>query len=194
MSGTEMDERTHRLRRIRLVAGVMKWATTGVIALLLVTCLFLVLGMVIPETIDIFSGDERLDFGGVERDMIEIPALQRTGLALVAAIAFVLLIIGTWQIRQLFGHFKMQDFFAAETLSRIVSLGVWFVAFGGYDLISDPIASVLFTYDLPEGQRGIDVTIDGGEIFSLIFGTIMILFGWIMREAASIQEENRQFI
>lgn len=194
MSGTEMNERPLRLKRIRQVSGVMKWATTGVVAILILVGVFVVLGFVLPETIDIYSGEDRFEVGDVGRDMIEVPALQRIGLALLTAAGFGILIICTWRIRQLFGHFRQQDFFSSQTLSRIVSLGLWIVALGCYELVSDPIGTAIFTMDLPEGQRGFEITFDGGEIFSLIFGTIMILFGWIMREAASIQEENRQFI
>ena len=61
-------------------------------------------------------------------------------------------------------------------------------------LFASTILSALLTWDFPAGEGEIEVALDGGEAFFLIFGALMLVFGWIMREAATIDEENRQFV
>lgn len=203
----ENDERTRRLKRIRQVSGIMKWLVTGVVGLIAVVAVLVMVMFVSPELVGLTAGDsaeftevwkeigdETIDFGEAERRIGDIPFNQRLGLAILLMGAIGTLLIALWQIRQLFDRFRQTDFFSAAALSRMLALGWWLVAFGIYDLVSDPIGSLLLTLDYPEGQRQVAIELEGAEIFFMIFGTIMILFGWIMREAASIAEENKQFI
>ena len=186
-------ERAQRLRRIHALSQVMKWFATVVIVLFAVIAGIVAAAMFVPLAME-FVFTEALDIGDVSREIADIPVVQRIALALLIFLAFIILIIATWQIREVFSHFQRREFFAAQTLSRVISLGRWLVILGLYDFLSDPIGSLLLTIDLPAGQKEVEVSIDGGEIYFIIFGCMMILFGWIMREAASIEEENRQFI
>lgn len=186
-------ERAQRLRRIHALSQVMKWFATVVIILFAVIAGIVAAAMFVPLAME-FVFTEALDIGDVSREIADIPVVQRIALALLIFLAFIILIIATWQIREVFSHFQRREFFAAQTLSRVISLGRWLVILGLYDFLSDPIGSLLLTIDLPSGQKEVEVSIDGGEIYFIIFGCMMILFGWIMREAASIEEENRQFI
>ncbi|MBO6757780.1 MAG: DUF2975 domain-containing protein [Roseibium sp.] len=186
-------ERAQRLRRIHALSQVMKWFATVVIILFAVIAGIVAAAMFVPLAME-FVFTEALDIGDVSREIADIPVVQRIALALLIFLAFIILIIATWQIREVFSHFQRREFFAAQTLSRVISLGRWLVILGLYDFLSDPIGSLLLTIDLPAGQKEVEVSIDGGEIYFIIFGCMMILFGWIMREAASIEEENRQFI
>lgn len=203
----EDDERTRRLKRIRQVSGIMKWLVTGVVGLIALVAALVMAMFVSPELIGLTAdsnsefagiwreiGQETIDMGEAERPIGDIPFYQRIGLAVLLMGAIGTLMIALWQIRQLFDRFRQTDFFSAAALSRMLALGWWLVAFGVYDIVSDPIGSVLLTLDYPEGQKEVAIEIEGAEIFFMIFGTIMILFGWIMREAASIAEENKQFI
>lgn len=187
------DERAKRLKRIRQISNVMKWALTVVIALLAVGGILIMISVLFPDHLE-FAAEETLDAGDIERAIIDIPFGQRIALSIMVTFAFSILIVISWQIRQLFDHFSRTDFFSPRTLSRIVSLGWWLLVIGVYDLVSDPIGSIIATIDLPAGEKVLEISFDGGELLFLIFGTLMILFGWVMREAAIIDEENRQFV
>lgn len=200
-------ERQKRLNRIRQVSGIMKWFITALIGFLVVLAVLAGGMFFAPEFAGMANnptsefgqtfqeiGTETIDFGEAERAITEIPFWQRTGLAVMITIAIATLMVALWQIRQLFVSFSQSDFFSPIALSRMLSLGWWLVAFAIYDVVSDMIGSVLLTLDFPEGQRQLAIEIEGAEFFFIIFGVIMILFGWIMREAASIAEENKQFI
>lgn len=191
MSSMEL-ERHSRLGRIRRLAGVMKWAAAVVIALLVLVGVFLVAALIWPEPFG--AGSETIDFGTLERPIGELPLLQRLGLAALTGVAFLLLTGAFWHVRRIFAQFQKTDFFSPLTLSTVFTFGIWLIAFGLLDAANDPISSLLVSIDLPEGQRIIETEITGGEIFFIVLGTLMLLFGWILREAAMIADENRQFV
>lgn len=193
MTVSETADRERRLTRIRRVSGIMKWVVTAVLAVIFIFGVIVTVGIALPDDF-MFAADETLDVADVERTFGEIPHLQRIGIAALAAIAFTLLMIAGWNIRQVFKRFQQMEFFSPKTLANVIAFGTWLIAFAVFDLISDPLGSFILTFDLPPGERQVDITLDGGEIFFLILGALMLLFGWILREAALIADENRQFV
>lgn len=193
MTLSETADRERRLARIRRVSAFMKWVVTIVLTIILIFGVVLTIGIALPNEIMI-APDETLDVADIERRLGDVPHVQRIGIAGLTAIAFSLLVIACWSIRQVFRRFQKMEFFSPKTLANVISFGIWLIAFAVFDLISDPIGSFILTYDFPPGERAVDITLDGGEIFFLILGALMLLFGWILREAALIADENRQFI
>lgn len=191
MSSLEL-ERNRRLGRISRLAGFMKWAVAVLIVVLALTGLFLIAALIWPEALG--AGEETIDFGSLERAIADMPLLQRLGLAALTGIAFLLLTGAFWHVRRIFAQFQRTDFFSPTTLSTVFSFGIWLIAFGVLGALNDPISSYLASLDLPEGQRIVELDIDGGEVFFMVLGTLMLLFGWILREAALIADENQQFV
>lgn len=191
MSSLDLD-RNRRLGRIRRLAGVMKWVVATLIVVLALTGLFLIVALIWPEPLG--AGGETIDFGSVERPIADLPLVQRLGLAILTGIAFLLLTGALWHIRRIFAQFQKAEFFSPVTLSTVFNFGIWLIAFGVLGAANDPICCFLATLDLPEDQRIIELNIDGAEIFFMVLGTLMLLFGWILREAAVIADENRQFV
>ncbi|MBO6510101.1 MAG: DUF2975 domain-containing protein [Roseibium sp.] len=193
MSELEQAVREKRLVRIRRVSTFMKWAVTIVVALILVLAVVVTIGISMPNDL-MLGSEETIDVGDYERALGDVPQAQRIGLALIFAAAHVMLAIATLHIRAVFLHFQKMEFFSPKALSNVISFGIWLIAFAVFDLLGDPIASVILTADLPEGQRSLELALNGDEIFFLVFGGLMLLFGWILREAALIADENRQFV
>ena len=192
MSEIEKTERAIRLSRIRRLSMAMKWFVTVVLILISVIGTFLVALVLLPALLE--AATETVKLSDTERNLGDIPFVQRLGISAVLGIAFCLLLGICWNIRQLFDQFRRAAFFASDTLSRMIKIGMWLLAFGVFDILCDPILSALLTWDYPDGEGKINVALDGGEAFFLIFGALMLVFGWIMREAATIDEENRQFV
>jgi len=193
MTLSDTADRKKRLTRIRRVSGIMKWVVTVVLAVILFFGVIITISIALPNEFMI-AADDTLDVADVERNLREVPQLQRVGIAALAAIAFTLLMIAGWNIRQVFNRFQQMEFFSPKTLANVIAFGTWLIAFAVFDLISDPLGSFILTLDLPPGERQVDITLDGGEIFFLVLGALMLLFGWILREAALIADENRQFV
>mgnify|MGYP000041245826 CR=1 FL=1 len=193
MSEIEWTEREKRLTRIRRVSTFMKWAVTAILLIVLVFGVVITIGIAMPDEL-LIAADETLDIAETERRLGDVPHVQRIGISILAAVAFGLLLVAGWNIRQVFRRFQQMEFFSPKTLANVISFGIWLIVFAVYDLISDPIGSVILTLDYPPGKRMVDITLDGGEIFFLVLGALMLLFGWILREAAMIADENQQFI
>ncbi|MEM9631316.1 MAG: DUF2975 domain-containing protein [Pseudomonadota bacterium] len=193
MSELERIDREKRLARIRHLSAFMKWAVSLVLVLILLLGGLVIVELALPTEL-LFSPDETIDFAEVERRLDEVPYLQRLGIAGLFGIAIALLSLAVWNIRQVFKRFQAMEFFSPKTLANVISIGVWLIIFAIFDLISDPIGSVILTYDFPPGERLVEVSLDGAEIFCLVLGALMLLLGWILREAALIADENRQFV
>ncbi|EAV40765.1 hypothetical protein SIAM614_17174 [Stappia aggregata IAM 12614] len=193
MSELEWAEREKRLTRIRRVSAFMKWAVTFILLILVVLGLVITIGIALPNDLMI-GAEETFDVADTERMLGDIPQVQRIGISVLAAIAFGLVLAVGWNIRQVFKRFQRMEFFSPKTLANVFAFGIWLIVFAVFDLISDPIGSIILTYDFPPGQRAVDVSLDGGEIFFFVLGALMLLFGWILREAALIADENQQFI
>jgi len=185
-------ERLRRVARIQRLSAIMKWFVTLFMAMVLLAAVLLVLSLSWPDFfVDL---DDTLEVGAIERPILEIPLMQRLGFSALVVAAFGMILGMCWQVRQAFSHFQKGDYFQPGTLSCIVALGFWLIGFGVFEVISDMIGSVLLTLDYPAGERQLEIDIDGGEVFFLTFGALMLVFGWIMREAATIDEENKLFV
>lgn len=193
MSELDRTDREKRLARIRKLSAFMKWAVSLVLVAIILLGGLVVVELTLPTEL-LLSPDETFDFAEVERRLDEVPYLQRLGIAALFGIAVALLSLAVWNIRQVFKRFQAMEFFSPKTLANVISIGVWLIVFAIFDLISDPIGSVILTYDFPPGERLVEITLDGAEIFCLVLGTLMLLLGWILREAALIADENRQFV
>ncbi|MEM5582234.1 DUF2975 domain-containing protein [Roseibium sp. AS2] len=192
MSTLEGLERDTRLRRIRRLSNAMKWFVTVLLVLMSVASAILVFMLLLPAFLDVPNG--LLDSAGLERKLEEVPVAQRLGLSAMVVLAFFLLRSIFWNLRRLFVQFHDGAFFAPATQAHILNAGFWLIAYGLFDILSDPVSSVLLTWDNAPGARRLEVELSGGEFFSLVFGALLLVFGWIMREAASLADENRQFV
>lgn len=187
------EDRPARLRRIRRLSAVMTWGTTGLAVAMGLIVTLAVIWLAWPALFPQLA-DELFEIAETERNLLDIPLSQRLGLALLGAVGGGLITLILVRLRQIFAGFQRMEFFAAQTLGKVIALGRTLLVFGVFDIFHDPLGTLLMTLDLPEGQRTMELSLDGGEIFVLIFGAIMLTFGWILREAALTHEENQQFI
>ena len=187
------EDRQQRLTRIRQVSTTMQWVA-AFICLLIFVVAGLVLAVLLNPALcpDVTATMVGLD--DIKRPLGDIPLAQRIGLGVIASLAFAILLAVFGHVAQLFRRFRQADFFSSDSLRRMVSLGRWLMAFGVYDILCDPVASILSTLDLPKGQKSLALSLDGTELFFVTFGSLVLVFGWILREAALIQDENNQFI
>jgi len=193
MTRTETGAREKRLGRIRACASFVKWVLTFCVLALLVLGGSIFLTVLFPA-LPAINGDESVYIGDVERNFSSMSVLQRALLSLLVAISFFLLVNALWTLRMLCARFQNTDFFSANTLKRMVMAGIWLISYAIFDVASDPVGALIATMDYPEAQRIVDVSVDGDEISCMILGALMLLLGWIMREAALLAEENRQII
>ncbi|GGB50405.1 hypothetical protein GCM10011316_23180 [Roseibium aquae] len=186
------NDRKKRDTRIRRLSAFMKWFVTATLALVILAWGLLIVALVVPELIA--DNTDMLEWGEIERPLLEVPQTQRLGFVVLITVIFSLIGATCWNMRQLFERFRKGEYFATQTLTRIVSIGTWLLSLAVFTVLSGPVGSVLLTIDYPPGERVLHVELDGGELLLLTFGGLMLVFGWIMREAALIADENRQFV
>lgn len=182
-----------RLQRIQRCAKAMKWAASACLAGLVLLSILLALSILFPTFVPLI-GDNPVTVGNQERTLSELSMAQRGSVTVLLIVSLSLLMGALWALRRLFERFQNAEFFAGKTLDAMASLGFWLISFAIFDFASDPVSSLIGTMDYPEGQRVVDVAVDGREIFCMILGTLVLLLGWVMREAAVLAEENRQIV
>jgi hypothetical protein len=182
-----------RLQRIQRCAQAMKWTASICLAGLVPLSGLLALSVLYPHYVP-FIGDNPVSIGEEERMLSELSLAQRGSLTVLLIVSLSLLLGALWTLRGLFARFQNAEFFTGRTLDAMASLGFWLISYAIFDFASDPVSTLIATMDYPEGQRVVDVSVDGGEIFCMILGTLMLLLGWVMREAAALAEENRQIV
>lgn len=185
-------DHARRLQRISRVSGVMKWVMTIFMVLVFFVGILALLALIAPEMMDIL--DDPIEFGSVERTFAEVPFVQRLAMAVFTDVMIATFMIVLFFMRRMFVGFQRKDFFSTQTLSALVQSGVWFMIFGIFDFLEDPVHSMLATLDMEKGQRALEISFEGSEMFFLIFGMMFITLGWVLREAARMHEENQQFI
>ena len=193
MTFSQMSTRSRHFQRIQLCAGLVKWLVSAFILALIVMTMVRVLS-VLSLDVAAFTGREAVWIGDTRRSIADLSLAQRGALAAVILITFAVLTGSVWTLRNVCSRFQNGELFSPGTLRTIVSLGVWLISYAIFEVFRDPFRSLILTLDFPKGQRTIDVTVDGGEIFCMILGALLLLFGWIMREAALLAEENEKII
>lgn len=135
-----------------------------------------------------------MDIGDRERSFAEMPLNQRLPLLALATVSYSLLAGITLSLFLVCLRFQAADFFSRRSWDSVFYSGVWFISFAVFNVAASPIATYVATLDYPENERSIDVAFSHHEIFALILGALLLLLGWVMREAALLAEENRQII
>ncbi|WP_430513391.1 DUF2975 domain-containing protein [Pannonibacter phragmitetus] len=187
------NERAFRLQRIQSVSICMKWILTGLVAVTGLLGLLVCLQLLAPWLLGL-DPSETVDIGDVNRVILDLSLTQRIGVTLFLLVLLDAMLMMLWRLRQLFTQFAQLDFFSSHTLSCVVQAGWWLVCLGAMDLAFDPVSSVLMTLDLPAGEKQFSLSLEGGQILFLVMGALVLLFGWVMREAALAHEENQQFV
>lgn len=175
------------MRKIQVTSLVLKYVTT--VSLLLPVGVFLSVALM-PEWLDQIVAQQfshlRIDSG--------ISGLKRVLLLLLIAAPLSLAVYGLWQVRCLFAAFSRAQVFSVTTASYIHRAGIVILASPILNVIFGAFISVLLTYDNPAGSRQLAVSMSSSAIGLVIIGGLLIVIGWTLREAARLQEENRQFV
>lgn len=182
-----------RLQRIRFLAGSLKWGVSVCVFGLAIVALISVASLLVPS-FGTLLGLATVSIDETERLLAEMPIGMRLALTTLVVVTLTLLFGALWSLRNLCLQFQNLEFFSSKTSEAIVVLGIWLISYALFGVASEPVAWLILTLDFAEGERIIDVTVDGEEIFCMILGALLLLFGWIMREAALLAEENRQII
>ncbi len=121
------------------------------------------------------------------------PALRLLA-AVIAALPLMLVLYGLWQIRELFRLFGEQRYFSVDGSKRLLRFGAALLLAAPAGIVTRSIVSVLLTMNNPEGSRHLVVQMGSNDYFLVVIGGLLLVVGWVMREAARMQHELQQIV
>ena len=186
MSDLQQDT-TMTTRRIEQVSRLMVWVITlggmGLAAAYAAVWLT-------PGWLDTIAAREFLN----PDVAITSSPLLRALAGLVSAIPLGLVLYGLWQIRHLFALFGSGRYFTVEGSRYLLRFGAALLLAAPAGIATRAIASVLLTMQNPEGSRQLVVQAGSNDYFGVVVGGLLLVVGWVMREAARMDREIKQFV
>lgn len=123
-----------------------------------------------------------------------ITTVKRVGLLVLLAFPVGVTLYGFWHARLLFASYEKGEVFTSRAASHIRLVGLAMLTSAVLSVAVHTLGSVLLTYDNAAGSRAVVVSVSGDTYLLLLAGGLLIVIGWVMREAARLSEENRQFV
>jgi hypothetical protein len=112
----------------------------------------------------------------------------------LAFVPMVLYLAGLIAMRRLMALFEKGFVFTERAALEITRIG-WYVALiAPVSIGCMTLGSVLLTWSNGPGQRAFSFQFGVGDILALSYGGLLIIIGIVMREAAKISDEHRQFV
>ena len=117
--------------------------------------------------------------------------------ALIFAIAVASMfpgVIGFCVATELFSSFSKGDVFTIDASEKISLIGWALVALPLANTIGNLLVSGILFLFKTTGKVSVSIDFDGGDMMAVVFGLLFVILGRVMREAAKLSEENKQFI
>lgn len=174
-------------QKIRKLARILYGATwLGMIGLPLAIGIYLVTGDLGPEAL-------RADYPHLDLPAQLSNATYLSALAIKAIpIAVGLFIL--WQMQGLFGLYMQGETLTLNCTHRILRIGQGLVCLGLVSILTTTLVIAILSLGNPPGQRYLSISFGDGEMRSLLAGGLMVIIGWISKEAARAEEENKAFV
>jgi Protein of unknown function (DUF2975) len=113
---------------------------------------------------------------------------------LVALLPMLVFIYALWRAHRLFGLIGTGHFLSEKSQKLMVHLGRLAIILAVLGIASHTLVGLILTSANPPGQNILLIEIDSGSISSVIIAVLFFTFSLLMKETASIAEENKSFI
>ncbi len=174
------------MSRISKVAKLMAYITQGSIGLLVIAFMYVWSDKSIrTEVLSKY-------LIGIDQSNISIQSLF--GGFLLSAMLFSMLIYGLYQCLQFFKLYRNNDIFPEKSGVYLSNFGLALCLLSPTTILIRSISSVMFSLQLPQGQRHLIVSIEGTDLLIIIVGGLIFMIGHILNIARSVAEENKQII
>lgn len=97
-------------------------------------------------------------------------------------------------LRRLFARYRAGDVLTEGSARLIRQAGKALLVLAALKIISQPLQTLLLTWQSPPGSRMVAVEIGQAEVGFVLVAGLLTLIGWAMSEAARATEENRAFV
>lgn len=186
MSQAESDPMDGMVRVRRLSVWLGRLTSFGIVALCLLAASMVILPDWFDTLIETAYPQLTTETG--------ITAAKRTVLLLLLSLPFLITLYGLWNLRLLFDAYARGQVFAAAPARHIRNVGMSMLANMVMSVIVHSISSVVLTIDNPAGSRQLSISFSSDSYMLLLMGGLLVVIGWVMREASRISDENRRFV
>lgn len=181
MSGIQSVER--RRARLRRLAGTMRWVSFGLAALGPVVLIG------VWMRFEVFAPSVMPGLGAAP-----FTAVDRIGGYAISMLPTAIGIWGFLNLARLFGRFAAGDLFDADNADRLRRFAISLLAVVPAKVLAHALLSVWLTRDLPPGSRQLQISFSSDDIVLFAIGLLMVALATVLREAAEVADENRQFV
>ncbi|CAH0536831.1 DUF2975 domain-containing protein [Vibrio marisflavi] len=112
-------------------------------------------------------------------------------LALIASLALSSIVIyALWNLVKLFRNYEQCDIFSLENAKLYQKLGysVFYWVIGS--IVYKTVIILILSFNNPPGQRLLAISFGGADLLTLLFGLIIMIISWVMKEGYMIADEN----
>ncbi len=101
---------------------------------------------------------------------------------------------GLFTAQQLFRGYRKGQIFTTRAADTLTVIGWTVVLLGPAYILANTLTVLLLTMHSGPGGRQLNLSMDEGDIFAIVFGLLIVVVGRILAEAAKIADENKSFV
>jgi uncharacterized membrane protein len=125
---------------------------------------------------------------------VRVTPIQSTLVAAVAVFATYPLVATFLGMRRLFGRYRQGEILSDACASDILRIGQALFAVAATTVIVPTLQILILSWNIGPGQRLLSIGLDGSTLGFLLSGGLLIVIGWVMREAAKAAEDAKGFV
>lgn len=173
--------------RIFRLSGLLYWVTG--LTMLAIPAFVLVALM----TGGLNTADMRAAFPGLPEETVLNPG-KTVAVIMISCLALPAILFSLWHMRALFALYRVGEILSAACARHILRIGQGLVALAIVGTLLQPLQVLILTLDNPPGARQISIGLSSDTVGFLLAGGLLVVIGWVMREAARAAEENAGFV
>ena len=112
----------------------------------------------------------------------------------ISLLPVALYLVGLCNVWLLFRVFARGQVFAETTGRRIGWIGLVIAVLPLVSILAASAWSVAASIDNPPGERELSISLSGTDLLGVLLGVLLVVIGWVIREAARIADENQSFV
>jgi Protein of unknown function (DUF2975) len=125
---------------------------------------------------------------------LSVSQMQATAVALIAVVAVFPMVAACLAMRRLFGRYRSGEILTDHCAAEILRVGQALFAVAAMTVLVPTAQLLVLSWNAAPGGRILSIGIDGSTVGFLLSGAMLIVIGWVMREAAQAAEDNRGFV
>jgi hypothetical protein len=129
-----------------------------------------------------------------QAQLVPLPAVTRALVIASSLLPVVLLCAALLFLRSTFLQFAQGAYFSSRAIAGLRRFALMIGFMGVTYILLSPLHSVLLTMGNGPGHKQLVLSITSSHVMSIVVAVCVWVVAWVMGHAASLQEENRQFI